>query len=141
MKKTIPFILVLIMCISCDSNKKETVGKENQVSLDSIYQEVKDSINNVYQEEIEEVHDYEKHEVVFTVQIAALPKENNDLENYEDVKVYYEDGYVKYRIGAFSTYQEALEQKQFVKTTFPDAFIQALKHNDPIHIREALNLH
>ncbi len=138
MKVILPFLVFLVVFISCDNKKKEVLKVDEIIQNDSIFKEAPGTQFS-HEEEIEEVHDYEKHEIIFTVQIAALQKENSQLENYQDVKVYHENGYVKYRMGAFYSYEDAFNQKKNIRDIFPGAFIQALKDNTPISIEEALN--
>jgi len=77
--------------------------------------------------------------LIFTVQIAALIKKNTSLSSVEDIKIYEENGLIKYRLGEFKTYQEARDYRKVIIRNYKDAFIQALKNGNPIHITEALN--
>jgi hypothetical protein len=80
----------------------------------------------------------EKERIVFTVQIAALEKVNNALNNIENVHIFQENTLTKYRIGAFETYKEARVFRTQLIRTYKDAFVQALKDDTPISIKEAL---
>ena len=77
--------------------------------------------------------------LIFTVQIAALDKPSEDFGSIENVALYKEDGYFKYRFGAFKTYKEARNSRWYLRDIYEDAFVQALKDGQPIHITEALN--
>ena len=72
------------------------------------------------------------------IQIAALKNQNEDLEYIDGIKAYYENGLTKYRLGNFETYQEAREFRSQILNEYNDAFIQALKNDQPIFILEAL---
>jgi hypothetical protein len=76
--------------------------------------------------------------LIFTVQIAALKNQNEDLEYIDGIKAYYENGLTKYRLGNFETYQEAREFRSQILNEYNDAFIQALENENPISIQEAL---
>ena len=76
--------------------------------------------------------------LIFTVQIAALKNQSEDFENIDGIKVYYENDLTKYRLGNFETYQEAREFRTQILNEYNDAFIQALKNEQPISILEAL---
>tara|TARA_B110000240_G_C13183335_1_gene318717 strand:- start:40 stop:414 length:375 start_codon:yes stop_codon:yes gene_type:complete len=80
----------------------------------------------------------EKERIVFTVQIAALEKVNNALNNIENVHIFQENTLTKYRIGAFETYKEARVFRTQLIRTYKDAFVQALLDDTPISIKEAL---
>jgi len=79
-----------------------------------------------------------KDKLVFTVQIAALKKENNALSNIENVAIFQENSLVKYRLGAFETYKEARSSRAQLTSVYKDAFVQALLNDAPIPIKEAL---
>lgn len=76
--------------------------------------------------------------LIFTVQIAALKNTNESLENLEGVSLYYENSLTKYRLGSFSTYQEAKESCRSLRKKYQDAFVQALLNDKAIAISEAL---
>ncbi|RCS28294.1 SPOR domain-containing protein [Polaribacter sp. WD7] len=115
------------MALSC-TKKKPAIENISEIEKDSIIKEDKEKVVVV------------EDKLIFTVQIAALRNENSELENFEDVKIYQEDGFIKYRIGSFLTYEDAVKHKEMSKTFFADAFVQALQNNNPIHIKEALSI-
>lgn len=127
MKNVFLFLAALTLFISC-SKKKPKIEENSTVFKDSLVEE-----------EVEEVTVIED-KLIYTVQIAALKNENKELENFENVKLYKENGFIKYRIGPFKSYQEASAFKESGKTFFPDAFTQALQNGKPIHIKEALEI-
>ncbi len=93
----------------------------------------KDSIVSVIEPMIKE------NTLIFTVQIAALKNANQSLENLEGVSLYSENSLTKYRLGAFSTYQEAKESCRTLRKKYQGAFVQALLNDKPIAISEALH--
>jgi len=128
MKFFYSYILVIILLISCGKKnvKKEIVKEENPVVLDTIKE-------SVMEEEVVQVPI-----IVFTVQIAALKNENTTIKNIENIQIFIEDNLTKYRLGNFKTYQEARSFRKSILHTYSDAFIQALKDDQPISITEAL---
>ena len=76
--------------------------------------------------------------LVFTVQIGAFEKANSSYESIQDVSVYVEDGLTKYRLGKFDSYNEARSYRTELLNKYPDAFVQALRNDKPLYIREAL---
>ena len=78
-------------------------------------------------------------ELIYTVQIAALDRPSKSYGSIENVKLYEEGGYYKYRYGAFKTYKEARKSRWYLIETYDGAFVQALKDGQPIHILDALN--
>lgn len=76
--------------------------------------------------------------LVFTVQIGAFEKANSSYESIQDVSVYVEDGLTKYRLGKFDSYNEARNYRRELLNKYPDAFVQALRNDKPLYIREAL---
>lgn len=129
MKYFYTFIFAVLFLVSCDKKeiKKETLKDENPIVLDTI-RETKVEI-----EEIEEVP-----EIFFTVQIAALKKDNSDFKSIEKIQTFEEDNLTKYRIGQFETYQEARSFRASILNKYTGAFVQALKNGAPISIKEAL---
>ena len=77
-------------------------------------------------------------EIVFTVQVAALKRNNPTLTKLSSIHVMDENGLKKYRLHSFSSYQEAKNFKKTIQSKYPDAFIQALKNGSPIDIHQAL---
>jgi hypothetical protein len=100
----------------------------------------KEILLKVFQEKemVIPVAEAEKVRIVFTVQIAALEKVNNVLNNTENVHVFQENVLTKYRLGVFETYKEARIFRTQLIRTYKGAFVQALRDDVPIPIKEAL---
>lgn len=128
MKNFYVLILVFSLFISC--GKKEIKKEIPEVVIAT--PTVEEVIKTPEKEAIEAP------KVVFTVQIAALKKENSTLRNLDVVHVFKEDSFTKYRLGEFSTYKEARKYRRSLLHKYPDAFVQALKNGTPIAIQEAL---
>jgi hypothetical protein len=121
--KNIFLLLFCVAFLSCSkTDKKEEV----------IPQEIKEKEVTI------PVVEVVKDKLVFTVQIAALKKENNALSNIENVAIFQENSLVKYRLGAFETYKEARSSRAQLTSVYKDAFVQALLNDAPIPIKEAL---
>ena len=121
--KNIFLLLFCVAFLSCSkTDKKEEV----------IPQEIKEKEVTI------PVVEVVKDKLVFTVQIAALKKENNALSNIENVAIFQENSLVKYRLGAFDTYKEARSSRAQLTSVYKDAFVQALLNDAPIPIKEAL---
>ncbi|WP_088323046.1 SPOR domain-containing protein [Polaribacter tangerinus] len=118
--------LVFLVFLSCSNKEKNTeLPIDNVVVKDSVIPNKKVVIPT-------------KEELIFTVQIAALEKQNNSLRALKEVQIFNENGLTKYRLGRFSSYQEADSLKLQLQKKYQGVFIQALKNNKPIHIKEAL---
>lgn len=131
MKITSTLILFCFLVFSCGKKeiKKESIEfKEPAVEIPVT------KVDEIKEPEIKE----EAPTLIFTVQIAALKKENEDLMSIDGVKTYYEDDFTKYRLGSFETYQEARDFRVQVLKDYKDAFVQALKNEQPIFILDAL---
>jgi cell division protein FtsN len=76
--------------------------------------------------------------ITFTVQIGAFKKFGQTLESIPKVIKYNKDDYSKYSLGSFKTVREAVNFMYSIEEDYPDAFVQALKDGEPIHISEAL---
>jgi hypothetical protein len=129
MKNYCAYIFTFIFLISCV--KKEEKKDTDEVTEPKTEKTIQEHINVVK----------EVPQLVFTVQIAAIVKENSKLANMKDIQIFYENGLHKYRLGRFKTYQEARiyrKHLRFEDKQFSDAFVQALKNKKPIHIKEAL---
>ena len=128
MKKVIALLTLLVIVFSCDKKeeKKDTDSLLNTEKKDTVTVEPK-----VTTEVIEDT-------LIFTVQIAALKKDNAQLANLEGVQLYVDDGLTKYRLGNFNTYSEARNYRNQLRNTYKGAFVQALKNDKPIPITEAL---
>ncbi|MCI2227729.1 SPOR domain-containing protein [Polaribacter sp. MSW13] len=124
MKKYLLLFVLIIASCGKKEIKKETVKQENPIVKDTVVKSVT---------EIEEVP-----KLFFTVQIAALKSTNATFNNIKDIQIYKEENLTKYRLGMFSTYKEARTYRTSLLDIYPDAFVQALKSNKPIHIKEAL---
>ena len=131
MKKISALIIIFFLVLSC-GNKE--VKKESKEFKEPVLEETIVKKDEVSEEIIKEVNT-----LVFTVQIAALKKNNTTLINVHDVKKYDENSLTKYRLGSFLTYKEARSFRKSILKLYPDAFIQALKNDKPISIKEALN--
>jgi len=118
--RTIFLILFCIVSISCTKNeKKEIPVKKIEVIETVIPVQIEDTL-------------------VFTVQIAALKKENETLTNLENIKIFQENSLFKYRVGAFKTYNGSREKRTQLIKKYKGAFVQALLNDSPISITEAL---
>lgn len=127
MKKCLVLLIFCLIVVSC--GKKE-------VKKDVPIEEIPVKVDTVKEKTVNEALEYPK--IVFTVQIAALKNENFTFRNIESIQVFEEDYLTKYRLGQFKTYQEARKYRASIIKKYPDAFIQALKNNNPISIREAI---
>jgi len=85
-----------------------------------------------------------KNNIVYKVQIAALKKRMPEKKlhqiysgTYEIEEEFHNDGWVKYTIGHFDTYEEA--QKLKIKCGVKDAFITAKSGGKGVHILDAIN--
>lgn len=125
MKKYYAIFAFLLILSSC--NKKEK--KEEVIP--------KPEVIEVPKEVVEEVKEAEP-QLLFTVQIGALKNANSTMENVDGVKVFDENGYTKYRVGFLSTYQEARKLRNQLLSKYPGAFVQAVKGDKPINIKDAL---
>jgi|TARA_B110000908_G_scaffold72220_1_gene87162 hypothetical protein len=76
--------------------------------------------------------------LIFKVQIAALKQPNESFANLENLAIYQENGFTKYRLGSFETYKEARKYRNRILKTYKDAFVQALKNEVPVSILEAI---
>ncbi|MFT5213638.1 MAG: hypothetical protein ACI9JT_002356 [Polaribacter sp.] len=119
-------LILIFFCIAIFSCTK--TAKKKEIPLEVIQEK----------EVVIPVVEAEKERIVFTVQIAALEKVNNALNNIENVHIFQENTLTKYRIGAFETYKEARVFRTQLIRTYKDAFVQALKDDTPISIKEAL---
>ncbi|MDG1398774.1 MAG: SPOR domain-containing protein [Polaribacter sp.] len=131
MNKTSILILVLLFVFSC--GKKEVKSEIEEIKAPAAEIPVDKDKKEIKIDEQDEIS-----ALIFTVQIAALKNQNEDLENIDEIKVYYENDLIKYRLGNFETYQEAREFRSQILNEYNDAFIQALKNDRPIFILEAL---
>lgn len=86
--------------------------------------------------------------VYFRVQIAATRNKVNVLQHFRQLKVTDEvrveeaEGWYKYTVGSFHTYQEAKKCKDdlLTKTLLKDAFIIAYNNGKRITVQEAIAL-
>ncbi|WP_026777543.1 SPOR domain-containing protein [Polaribacter sp. Hel_I_88] len=134
--KNLAIVLFLSICLfSCKNKEVEKEDEkisEPEITSPVFEVEKDDMLKNADSESVK------NDKVVFTVQIAALKNENEQLMNLNAVKTYQENSLTKYRLGSFETYQEAKQFRLQVLNTYKGAFVQALKNNEPIHISEAL---
>jgi 3-isopropylmalate dehydratase small subunit len=131
MNKSSILILVLLFVFSC--GKKEVKSEVEEIKAPEVEVTIDKDDKEIKLEEQEKIST-----LIFTVQIAALKNQNEDLENIDQIKVYYENDLIKYRLGNFESYQEAREFRSQILNEYNDAFIQALKNDQPIFILEAL---
>ena len=131
MKKISILTLTLLLVFSC--GKKDVKSGSEQINESELEVSVNEA-DELTSPELEE----EIPVLIFTVQIAALKNQSEDLEYIDGIKVYYENDLTKYRLGNFETYQEAREFRTQILNEYNDAFIQALKNEQPISILEAL---
>ena len=131
MKKISILTLTLLLVFSCE--KKDVKSGSEQINESEVEVSVNEA-DELTSPELEE----EIPVLIFTVQIAALKNQSEDFENIDGIKVYYENDLTKYRLGNFETYQEAREFRTQILNEYNDAFIQALKNEQPISIIEAL---
>ncbi|MHB0756480.1 SPOR domain-containing protein [Polaribacter sp. M15] len=122
------FFLILFSC-----GKKE-VKQENTESKEPETEKIVPEVEVVQEPEVQEYYP----ELIFTVQIAALRKQNESLYNVDGVSTYDENGLTKFRLGEFETYKEARAFRLKILDKYKDAFVQALKNGVPISITEAL---
>lgn len=125
MKSLIVF-LSLIIFMSCKNESKKNQVDEEVITIE----------NNSQSTEIESVD--ETNFIIFTVQIAALKNKNRNLENLPNIKTYQENGLTKYRLGEYTTYEEATTQKQKLTKLYKGAFVQAMQNGLPIPITKAI---
>lgn len=74
----------------------------------------------------------------FTIQVGAYRNKNITIENTTNISITEENNLFKYRLGKFSTYEEAVSFKTIVLSVCNDAFIVSIKNGKRIHITEAL---
>ncbi|MDG1226674.1 MAG: SPOR domain-containing protein [Polaribacter sp.] len=131
MKKISILTLTLLLVLSC--GKKDGKSGSEQINESEVEVPIYET-DELNSPELEE----EIPVLIFTVQIAALKNQSEDLEYIDGIKVYHENDLTKYRLGNFETYQEAREFKSQILNEYNDAFIQELKNEQPISILEAL---
>lgn len=119
----------LVLVASC-SKEKEVVSEPKVEPVVEIAKPV-----------VEKVEVIEKKPLVYSVQIGAFQNTNADIENANpDARIVSEDGLTKYRLGVFSTYQDASVFKKRNQSKYPDAFVVATNNEVRIDISEALSL-
>lgn len=85
----------------------------------------------------------EPSDIVFRIQLKSVLSRarisRSEFGPYTDhITEMYLDGRYKYFYGTCFSYQEALHLQQEVRRTFPDAFMVAFRHDDPIPLSEAI---
>jgi hypothetical protein len=130
-KRYLLILLSLFFFMAC--NKKEE--KKPEVTP---VEQVKDTVPK--EEPIKkEVKTAKKDPVItFTVQIGAFKKYGQSFAKLPNVTTYSKGDYSKYSLGSFHTVKEAVNFMYSIEEDYPDAFVQALKDGEPIHIKEAL---
>lgn len=131
MKKISTLLVLFLLIFSC--GKKE-VKKENTEFKEPATEQTVPKVDEIENPE----NEADIPELIFTVQIAALRNQNNELLSIDGLKTYQENALTKYRLGNFETYQEAREFRIQILDKYKGAFIQALKNERPISIKEAL---
>ena len=119
-------VLTLLFFISCSKKQTQKETILNTTKIDTVSNESEVTTKSI------------KGTVIFTIQIAALKKKNAKLANLEGVQLYLEDGLIKYRLGNFYTYLEARNYRNQLRNSYKGAFVQVLKNNKPISIKEAI---
>ena len=120
-------LIGLFLFSACDQQEDKKVDKTST-------EQPQDSVPALQiTEEIKQVP-----EIVFTVQVAALKRNNPTLTKLSSIQVMDENGLKKYRLHSFSSHQEAKNFKKIIQSKYPDTFIQALKNGSPIDIHQAL---
>ncbi|WP_438989877.1 SPOR domain-containing protein [Polaribacter sp.] len=119
-------VLTLLFFISCSKKQTQKETILNTTKIDTVSNESEVTTKSI------------KDTVIFTVQIAALKKKNAKLANLEGVQLYLEDGLIKYRLGNFYTYLEARNYRNQLRNSYKGAFVQVLKNNKPISIKEVI---
>jgi vacuolar-type H+-ATPase subunit I/STV1 len=130
MKNLITLCVLTLLLFSCAKKGeiKEVEEENKEVQNPSLKENT--TIDEVAQEEVSKL--------IFTVQIAALKKTNEQLANTANVNMYQENSFTKYRLGLFKTYKEARAFRKQILKDYRGAFVQAVKNNEPITITEAL---
>lgn len=132
MKKTLYiFALLGIFAFnSCDKKEeKKPEVKPVEVVKDTVPKEpVKKEVKVVKKDPV----------ITFTVQIGAFKKYGQSLSKIPNVITYGKGEYQKYALGSFKTVRQAVNYMYSIEEDYPDAFVQALKDGEPIHISEAL---
>jgi hypothetical protein len=133
MKKAIYVVILLGVFAFYSCNKKEEPKKEEPP-----VEQVKDTVPK--EEPVKKEAPVVKKEpvITFTVQIGAFKKFGQSLATLPNVNKYDKDEYSKYSLGSFKTVREAVNFMYSIEEDYPDAFVQALKDGEPIHISEAL---
>lgn len=130
-----------LIVFSCDE-KENIQAKEQALELKDSLQNIVDNNELLSKKKLDSISELEsietENKVVFTVQIAALKKPNANIEDLQKADVYNEGEFTKYRLGYFETYREARNYRKSLLNKYPDAFVQALKKDQPIHISKAL---
>lgn len=134
---TLFFTCLLVFSCEKKPTKKEVTTTKKKDSIDSII-----DIRKKLQEKNFELNSNKKDDkldvIIFTVQIAALHNPTSNKKELKSADVYKEGDFTKYRLGHFSTYKEAKSYRKKIINKYPDAFVQALKNDKPIHISKAL---
>jgi len=118
------FFLLITISLSLSAN--DLYGQENENYLEVIAKSLPDkyikSSSNLF----------------FTIQIGAYRNLNKTFENTKNIIISKEDNLTKYRLGEFTSYEEAVSFKTIVLSVCSDAFIVPIKNGKRIHITEAL---
>ena len=82
-------------------------------------------------------------DLVFKVQFMASSRQLKagaaEFKGLKDVGSYQEDNLLKYTVGSFSDYDEALRTKRQVAQTFPQAFVVAFRGSQKVDINTAIS--
>lgn len=135
--KHLPIIFMFfVMLFSCEKKEVKKENKEFKEPVIEVPTSKPDEEEAVMQ--VEEATKEKVSELIFTVQIAALKNQNQEFISIDGLKIYQENTLTKYRLGSFKTYQEARTFRLQILEDYNDAFVQALKNEEPISILEAL---
>ena len=124
MKKALYLLFISVFMLSCGAKESKTKTIPEK--------KVEEVIAPIVTESVPEPM------LVFTVQVGANKKESAEYASLEDVQIFKENGFFKYRLGSFESYKEARVLRKKIIKHYPDAFIQAVIGKESISIQEAL---
>ncbi|UCG28311.1 MAG: N-acetylmuramoyl-L-alanine amidase [Bacteroidales bacterium] len=143
-RTTMPSVLIEIGYISNSNEEKYMISDTGQDYIASaVFRAFRE-----YKNAIERKSDFSQAaldttRIHFMVQISAskrpIPAESEYFKDLDDVKEFKTDKLYKYAVGNEYSYDEIMKYIQIIKTSFPDAFIIAVRNEKIIPLREALN--
>ncbi|PQJ73462.1 hypothetical protein [Polaribacter butkevichii] len=110
------------------------------ISTSRLSAQVNENYLKVIVESLNEQYLKSNSELFFTIQIGAYKKGNKAFEAIDNIVKTKENNLIKYRLGEFLTYEEAVEYKKIVLSVCNDAFIVPIKNGKRIYITQALKL-